>query len=347
MLTLGWKASPEQFGPEDMLAFAVEADRAGFDSIDVSDHFHPWSEAGESCFTWTWLGAAAARASRAELGTGVTCPILRYHPAIIAQAAATVERLSPGGFFLGVGTGEALNEFASVSEWPDYYTRRDMVREAMDLMRALWTGEEVTFDGLYYQTQKARLFTPPRGLIPIYVSSIVPESAYFAGGFGDGLITVGSDPDHLGKILRNFEHGARDAGKDPGLMPKQLSYNVSFTDDVEATLAPYRKYWLGTHIHAMYLQKIYTPAMSAMNGSAVGDDTLKKSILISPDAEEHAQFAQQFIDMGFNRIHFHSAAPDQVPFIRAYGDQVLPIIRDNNPDLLRQPGGVPAEASTR
>jgi coenzyme F420-dependent glucose-6-phosphate dehydrogenase len=343
MLTLGWKASPEQWSPEDLLEFAVEADRAGFDSIDVSDHFHPWAPPGQSCFTWSWLGAAAARTSKIELGTGVTCPILRYNPVIIAQAAATVQRLSHGGFFLGVGTGEALNEYPCTAEWPDYYTRQDMVREAIGLMRLLWSGDEITFDGDYFSARKAALYTPPKSMIPVYISSLVPESAYFAGYYGDGLITVGGVNEEL---LRNFEHGARDAGKDPAAMPKQIAIHAELTDDVETALAPYRKYWKSTHIHAMYLQKIYTPGMAALNGEAIGDDTLKKGILIASDPEAHARKAQELIDAGFNRIHFNSASLDQAKFIRDFAGQVLPIIRDNNRDMLRQPGGAPAGASS-
>jgi coenzyme F420-dependent glucose-6-phosphate dehydrogenase len=341
MLTLGYKASPEQFPPEDLLESAVEADRAGFDAIDVSDHFHPWSEAGQACNTWSWLGAAAARISRVEIGTGVTCPILRYNPVIIAQAAATVERLSPGGFYLGVGTGEALNEYSTTGSWPDYDTRQDMMREAIDLIRLLWAGEEVTFDGLYYQTRKARLYSPPKRKIPIYVSSMVPESAYFAGYYGDGLITVGNSKE----ILHNFEKGARDAGKNPDDMPKHTQVHVEFTDDIEKAIAPYRKYWRGTHIHAMYLRKIYTPRMSETNGKAVGDDTLKNSITISTDPEKHAKMVQSIIDNGFDRIFFNSADPDQKQFIREFAGKVLPVIRDHNRELVSPPGAARAEAS--
>ena len=130
MVKFGWKAGTEQFSPDELLDYAVAAEEAGFNSIDASDHFHPWAEAGQACFVWAWLGAVAARTKKIELGTGITCPILRYHPAVIAQAAATVAVLAPGRVFLGVGTGEALNEYSAIGQWPNYNTRHQPARRS-------------------------------------------------------------------------------------------------------------------------------------------------------------------------------------------------------------------------
>ena len=187
MLQLGWKAGPEQYPPVELMNYAISADKAGFDLIDVSDHFNPWSPEGQAPFTWTWLGAVATQTQRSILSPGVTCPILRYHPAIIAQASATVSHFAPNRTWLGLGTGEALNEFAATGQWPTYAERRDRLAEAIELIRALWSGEEVTFEGKYYQTQKAKLYTPPASPIPIIISATVPHSAEFAGKYGDGL----------------------------------------------------------------------------------------------------------------------------------------------------------------
>ena len=181
MLQLGWKAGPEQYPPTQLLEYALVAEQAGFDSIDVSDHFHPWSEAGQASFTWTWLGAVAVQTKHIGLGPGITCPILRYHPSIIAQAAATVSCFAPGRTYLGVGTGEALNEYASTGLWPEYEERLERLIEAIELIRTLWSGEEVTYEGKYYQTRKAKLYTPPASPIPIYVSTLAPHSARYAG----------------------------------------------------------------------------------------------------------------------------------------------------------------------
>lgn len=234
MLKFGWKAGPEQFPPIELTGYAVDAEKAGFDLIDVSDHFNPWSEAGQACFTWTWLGAVALQTSRIHIGPGITCPILRYHPTIIAQAAATVSCYAPDRTYLAVGTGEALNEFAATGMWPEYEERQERLLESIELIRALWTGQEVTFKGKYYQTHKAKLFTPPASKISLYISTLVPESATFAGKYGDGLITVGGkQPEIYRQLIKNFEGAAREAGKDPASMPRLIELNVEYTQDVE------------------------------------------------------------------------------------------------------------------
>lgn len=233
MLKIGYKIGAEQFLPSEMLEQAIVAEKNGFESIDVSDHFHPWSEEGQACFSWSWLGAAAARTETIELGPGVTCPILRYNPAIIAQAAATVSSLAGGRTYLGVGTGEALNEYPVTFEWPAFRERQAMMIEAVQLIRSLWTGEKVDFQGCYYRTKQAKLYTLPKNEIPIYISSLVPESAYLAGYYGDGLITVGGSleiPEYE-RMLSEVRRGATDAGRDFEKMPKAVELFVEYTDD--------------------------------------------------------------------------------------------------------------------
>ncbi len=335
MLKLGWKAGPEQYQPTELLDYVVAAENAGFESVDVSDHFHPWSERGHACFTWAWLGAAAVKTRNIELGPGVTCPILRYHPAVIAQAAATIDNLAPGRTYLAVGTGEALNEFAATGAWPDYLERQAMMLKAIQLIRALWTGGEVIFDGNYYTTRKARLFTPPVSPIPLYISSLVPESAGFAGMHGDGLITVASDPDTMRRMLKNFEEGARDMGKDPATMPRLVEVSVAYTDDTDAAVRCFNEYWAGAMVPALYNQNIYTPKMSAMNGAVVGKDVILDKLCISSDPDDHVEFAQQYVDMGFTHVYFHSAGPDQRDFLVGYGRDVLPRIKQRQAQAIR------------
>jgi coenzyme F420-dependent glucose-6-phosphate dehydrogenase len=337
MVMLGWKAGPEQYDPLELLDQAIAAEKAGFESINMSDHFHPWDPAGQACSTWTWMGAAAARLNGIEIGTGVTCPILRYNPALIAQSAATVDRMNKGQVYLGVGTGEALNEFPCTGYWPDYKVRQDMMQESIELIRLLWSGDEITFDGDYYVTRKARLYTAPRRHIPIYVSSLVPGSAFFAGYHGDGLATGVNPPEVMKAIVASFDEGAREAGKDPARMPKQIECFVAYTDDEEGAIKAYKQYWASTMVIAMYLQNIYTPQMSAANGAIAGTDTIKGRVCLSRDPEVHAKFAQRFIDLGFNRVFFHSAGPDQYEFIEGYGRDVLPIIRERNRQYVTAP----------
>jgi coenzyme F420-dependent glucose-6-phosphate dehydrogenase len=329
-LQLGWKAGTEQYSPVELLEYAVAAEAAGFDSIDVSDHFHPWSESGQACFVWTWLGAAAARTKRIILGTGVTCPILRYHPAIVAQAAATLECFAPRRSFLGIGTGEALNEYSATGQWPGYKARQKRMIEAIELMRALWTGEKITHNGAYYQTRQAKLYTLPKDSIPLYISAMVPNSAQLAGKLGDGLITVGGEePETYREILANFEAGARDVGRDPSEMPRMIELGVAYTSDEEKAIESRKQYWAGTFVPALFTEKIYTPAMSEANGSVVGADTIRQAVCISNEPDVHIDFARRYIELGFDHLIFHSAGPDQRAFLEGYGRDVLPRIREH------------------
>jgi coenzyme F420-dependent glucose-6-phosphate dehydrogenase len=335
-IKFGWKAGTEQYGPQELLEYAVGAEQAGFDSVEASDHFHPWAEKGQACFVWTWLGAVAARTQRIQLGTGITCPILRYHPAIVAQAAATLDCLAPGRIFLGVGTGEALNEYPVTAEWPGYKIRRERLAEAIELMRKLWSGEKVTYRGTYYQTRQAKLYTQPTEAIPIYISALVPNSARFAGKHGDALITVGGeDPETYRQIFESFAYGAAEAAKDAPRMPRMIELAVAFTGDEESAIRARKDYWAGTFVPALFTERIYTPKMSEQNGSVVGSDTIRKAVCISADPEKHAQFAQHYIDIGFDHLIFHSAGPDQRAFLEGYGREVLPRLRRAQPSATR------------
>ncbi|TGC11525.1 TIGR03557 family F420-dependent LLM class oxidoreductase [Methanolobus halotolerans] len=328
MVKLGLKIAPEQYTPSEMLRQLVTAENNGFDTINVSDHFHPWSEDGQACFTWTWLGAAAVSTKKIELGTGLTCPILRYNPAIIAQATATLSSLAGGRTYLAVGTGEALNEYPVTCEWPEFSERQDMLEEAVRLIRELWTGEKITFEGNYYCTHKAKIYTLPKEDIPIYFSSLAPASARFAGYYGDGLLTVGDS--HIKKyrqILEKFESGAKRAGKDVKNMPKAVELTVAYGERLEDSIENLQRYWAGSMIPALFLNKIYTPEMSAENGAVVGKDTIRQNACISSDPEEHIRYAQQFIDAGYTHIYFHYSGPDELGFIKDYGKQVLPHLR--------------------
>ena len=331
-LKFGWKAGTEQYAPQELLEYAVGAEQAGFDSVEASDHFHPWAEKGQACFVWTWLGAVAARTQRIHLGTGVTCPIFRYHPAIIAQASATLDCLAPGRTFLGVGTGEALNEYPVTVEWPDYKIRRERLAEAIELIRKLWGGEKVTHRGVHYQTRQAKLYTPPTEPIPIYISAMVPNSARFAGRHGDALITVGGEePETYRQIFENFAYGAAEAAKDAPRMPRMIELAVAFTDDEEGAIRARKEYWAGTFVPALFTERIYTPRMSEQNGSVVGSDTIRRAVCISADPDAHVRFAQHYIKLGFDHLIFHSAGPDQRAFLEGYGREVLPRLRRAHP----------------
>jgi G6PDH family F420-dependent oxidoreductase len=268
---------------------------------------------------------AAASTQSIELGTGLTCPILRYNPAIIAQAAATISSLAGGITYLPGGTGEALNEYSVTLEWPEYGKRQLHMIEAVKLIRELWTGEKVSFDGCFYQTKKAKLYTLPKNEIPIYISSLVPDSAYVAGYYGDGLLTVGGAKslDKSKQIISQFEKGAQEAGKTSENLPKAIEIFVEYGVDIEESLENRKKFWAGAKVHALYINKIYTPEMSAQNGKVVGIEHLRKNGCFSENPDEQIKFVQKFIDAGFTHIYVHSAASDQIAFIKAYGKDVL------------------------
>jgi coenzyme F420-dependent glucose-6-phosphate dehydrogenase len=230
-----------------------------------------------------------------------------------------------------VGTGEALNEYAATGVWPDYDERQLMLQEAIELIRELWAGDYATFDGAYYTTRKAKLYTPPKSRIPIIVSSLVPDSATFAGMHGDGLFSVGGKPiEQLGQIIDKFEDGAVQAGKEPQNMPRYIELNVAYTRDLRGAANEFRKYWAGAFVPAMFNERIYTPSLSEQNGEVVSDETVIKMACISDDPQEHAKYIQQHIDAGFTHLFFHTAGPEQARFIRDYAKDVLPLVRKKN-----------------
>src|SRR3954468_11947469 len=210
MTAFGYTLSSEENGPRDLVAHAVRAEQAGFDFASISDHFHPWiGEQGHSPFVWSTLGAIAASTERIEVGTGVTCPIIRTHPGVVAHAAATTAGLFEGRFFLGVGTGEALNEHVFGARWPRPEVRREMLEEAVEIIRALFTGDTVDHRGRYYEVENARLFDPPNSPLPIIVSGFGTEAAELAGRIGDGLWSNSPDKDLVQTFERAGGSGAR------------------------------------------------------------------------------------------------------------------------------------------
>jgi coenzyme F420-dependent glucose-6-phosphate dehydrogenase len=215
-MKFAWLCSHESYQPEDLVDQAVAAEEAGFDAVLGSDHFHPWvDDTSAAGFVWSWLGAVAARTSNVLLGTAVTCPLFHYHPGLVAQMAATSDRLSDGRLLLGVGTGEALNERSLGFPFPGYGERQARMQEALEIMHRMLAGEKVTFDGEYYQTTTAKLYSPPKGSVPILMAAGGPKSATFAGTYADGLITSVKDPaDTVAKVIAPYRKAATEAGKE-------------------------------------------------------------------------------------------------------------------------------------
>jgi coenzyme F420-dependent glucose-6-phosphate dehydrogenase len=328
MLRLGYKASAEQFAPRTLLDFAVEAERGGFDSVFVSDHFQPWRHSdGHAPFAFAWLGAIGERTRRVLLGTSVATPTFRYHPAIVAQAFGTLGTLNPGRMILGVGTGEHLNEGALGITWPDNKERFARLREAVKLIKLLWTEQSVTFDGEYYHTRNATIYDRPSEPIPIYVSAGGPLVAKYAGRAGDGLIcTSGNGMDlYSEQLLPAFAEGAAAEGRDASALEKMIEVKVSYDTDRERAMED-TKIWAALALPAEAKAGIDDPREMERLAREV-EGVAHRRWLVSSDPEEHIEQLRPYLELGFNHLVFHAPGNDQARFLQLYASQILPTIR--------------------
>jgi coenzyme F420-dependent glucose-6-phosphate dehydrogenase len=329
MLRLGYKASAEQFGPRALLDFAVDAEQNGFDSVFVSDHFQPWRHSdGHAPFAFAWLGAIGERTKRVLLGTSVVTPTFRYHPAIVAQAFGTLGSLNPGRIILGVGTGEHLNEGALGIAWPDNKERFARLREAMKLIKLLWTDDCVTFDGEYYRTRNATIYDKPASPIPIYVGAGGPQVAKYAGRAGDGLICTSGKGMELysEQLLPSFAEGAATEGRDAGRLDRMIEVKVSYDSD-RARAMDDTKIWAALALPADVKAGVDDPREMERLARQVEGEAHRRW-LVSSDPEEHLEQLRPYIELGFTHLVFHAPGNDQARFIKLYGSQILPRIRE-------------------
>jgi coenzyme F420-dependent glucose-6-phosphate dehydrogenase len=328
-LKLGYKASAEQFGPRQLLDFATEAEERGFDSVWISDHFQPWRHTnGHAPFALSWLGAAGERTKRVILGTSVLAPTFRYQPAIIAQAFGTLGVLYPGRMILGVGSGESLNEVAVTGgAWPPAKERLARLREAVELIRRLWSEEFVTFEGQYYRTLKATIYDKPDQPVPIYISAGGPVAAKFAGREGDGFICTSGKGDELyrDQLLPALEEGAKGAGRDPSTIERTIEVKVSFDTDKERALADTR-IWAALALPAEEKVRIHDPREMEKKAEEVADQAHRRW-LVSSDPEEHVEQVGHYIELGFTHLIFHAPGDDQSRFLQLYAREILPRLR--------------------
>jgi G6PDH family F420-dependent oxidoreductase len=323
---LGYAASFEQFHPTDLLNYSRQAEKAGFGAVMASDHFHPWVPSqGHSAFVWSWMGALGAQ-TNLRFGTGVTPPGYRYHPAIIAQAAATLEAMFPGRFYLGLGAGEALNEHIIGEYWPEAPVRLERLMEAIEIIQSLFTGKVVKHRGAHFNVESAKLYTTPDTPPPIYVATSGPIMAQRTGKFTDGIITVGAADEKVKGLLERYEKGAREAGKDPAKMPKILQVKISFADSEEQAVEYAMKEWPNGGMNFPKAD-IRNPEDFEAMAKLVKPENYKNRVLLTPDLSEHVAHLQHFIDLGFNEIYIHNVARNQEAFIDAYSKKVLPNLR--------------------
>ncbi|MDT5179000.1 MAG: hypothetical protein QOJ95_3198 [Mycobacterium sp.] len=314
MTQIGYFLSCEQFGPKELVDQAKRAEAAGFRSLWISDHFHPWNdEQGQSPFVWGVIGALS-EATSLPVATAVTCPTVRIHPAIIAQAAATAAVQLDGRFVLGVGSGEALNEHILGDAWPSVGLRLEMLEEAIDVIRLLHEGRQISHHGLHYEVQDARIYTLPDQPVPIYVSGFGRQAAEFAGRVGDGFCLAMPDAD----LVRAFR---KSGGGDK---PVQAGMKVNWATDAEEAVDVARRLWGNEQLPGQLAQILPRPGDFADAMELVTRDAVADSIACGPDTELHAQRVQAYVDAGVDEVYVQQIGPDMDGFFTAWEKDVLP-----------------------
>ncbi len=320
---IGYAAMLEQFHPTELVGFCEAAERCGFSGVMAADHVQPWvPQQGQAAFVWSFMTAAAER-TRGDVGPGVTCPSFRQHPAIVAQAAATMATMYPGRFWLGLGSGEALNEHVVAPYWPEIAERISRMFESIEIMRKLFSGKEVKHKGEFYRMETMRLWTMPETPPPIYVATAGPITAEKTGRFCDGIITVGAPEEKLETVFERFDKGAREQGKDPSTMPRILQLHLSWAETDEEALRNAMTEWPNGGMK-FSKQDIRSPNDFAQMAKLVRPEDFQGRMLISSDLEAHRREVQRFVDMGFTKVYLHNVGRNQVEWAEAFGNEVLP-----------------------
>ncbi len=330
-LKIGYKASAEQFGPRDLVEYSVLAEEVGLDSVMVSDHFQPWRhQGGHAPFSFAWMAAVGERTERVVLGTSVLTATFRYNPAVVAQAFGTLGSLYPGRVLLGVGSGEALNEVAVARiEWPAFKERFARLREAIELMRKLWSEERVTFEGEYYQTTDATVYDRPEGGVPIYIAAGGPVMAKYVGKQGDGFIcTSGKGMDlYTGKLLPAVAEGAEQVGRSTGDIDKMIEIKLSYDPDPAQALENTR-FWAPLSLTPEQKAGIEDPAEMEKAADALPIEQVAKRWIVTSDPADAVEQIKPYVEAGFNHLVFHGPGHDQERFLRSFSEQVVPGLRE-------------------
>ncbi|MGH3431520.1 MAG: glucose-6-phosphate dehydrogenase (coenzyme-F420) [Thermocrispum sp.] len=327
---VGYKASAEQFAPRQLVEYAVRAEELGLDTVMVSDHFLPWRhDGGHAPFALAWMAAVAERTSRVRIGTSVLTPTLRYNPAVIAQAFATLSLLSEGRVILGVGTGEALNEIAvSGREWPEFTERFARLREAVRLMRELWTSDDVDFDGEYYTLVGAKIYDRPDEPVPVYVAAGGPVVAKYAGRAGDGFIcTSGKGMDlYTDKLLPAVADGAAAAGRDAAGIDRMIEIKLSYDRDPEQALANTR-FWAPLSLTPEQKHSVSSSEEMERLADELPIEQVARRWIVAADPDEALAQLKPYVDAGFDHLVFHGPGHDQERFLTQFTEDVLPRLR--------------------
>ncbi len=321
MTTIGYSAALEQFHPTELLHYCSVAEACGFRGVLAADHFQPWvPQQGHSAFVYSWMGALGATTSH-RFGPGVTAPGFRYHPAVVAQAAATLAAMFPGRFWLGLGSGEALNEHVIGNRWPEALERFEMLVESVEIIQQLVQGKKTRYRGKHITMELVRLYSLPDTPPPIYIAGTGPKTVAFAGRVCDGLITPAANPERLRTILENFERGAREAGKDPATMPRMLQVHLSWAHSYEEALQNALTEWPNGGMR-FPKQDIRAPEDFEAMAKLVRPEHFEGRVLISTSLEEHRDHLRRFIELGFTEIYVHNVGRNQEEFLRAFSPMI-------------------------
>jgi G6PDH family F420-dependent oxidoreductase len=309
------------------VGYSVLAEEHGFSGVMAADHFQPWvPQQGQAAFVWNVMTAIGER-TKGDVGPGVTCPSFRMHPAIVAQASATLAAMYPGRFWLGLGSGEALNEHVVGGYWPETAERIARMFEAIELIRKLFdgAGKDVKHDGRWYRLESTRLWTMPDAPPPIYVATAGPITAKKTGALCDGIITVGAAEEKIETVFEKFEEGARGAGKDPSTMPRILQLHLSWAPTDEQALQNAITEWPNGGMK-FPKQDIRSPHDFAQMAKLVRAEDFQGRMLISSDPEAHRREIQKYLDMGFGQVYLHNVGRNQAEWIEVFGRDVLPAL---------------------
>jgi coenzyme F420-dependent glucose-6-phosphate dehydrogenase len=314
MLTLGFSLSSEEHDAQTLVRQAVAAEEAGFTFAGISDHYHPWIDnQGNSPFVWAVLGGIAASTRSLKIGTTVTCPIIRIHPAIIAQAAATVANMMPGRFFLGLGSGENLNEHVVGYSWPRAAQRIDMLEEAVEIIRELWTGRNVSHDGDYFLVEDARIYTLPDVLPPIYLAAAGPTAARLAGRVGEGLIATSPDAELVQVFKSEGNQG-----------PRIGHFTVCVAESEEAGVRLASEVWPTSALKGSFKQELPLPRHFQEASATATPEQIAEAIVCSPDPQKHIDSITEFERAGFDHVYVHQIGPDKETMLDLYKREILP-----------------------
>ena len=318
MVKLGYTLSSEEHGPMELVELARRAEEVGFDFVSISDHFHPWiGQQGNSPLAWSVLGGVAHATDEIGVGVGVTCPIIRYHPTIVAQASATIAAMLPGRFTFGVGTGEKLNEHVTGERWPEQPVRLEMLEESVAIIRKLWTGENVSHHGKHYDVENAKLYTVPDETPPICVSAYGDRAATAAARIGDGFWSVGPQD-----VIETFENAG-------GEGPTYCQLSACYAESEDEAVRTAHEHWPNSGLPGELSTELSTPKHFEQAVEMVTEEDVREgSIITDPDPETHVENIETAIDAGYDHVYVHQIGPDQEALFDLYEQDVLPAVGD-------------------